>query len=373
MPYWNLYLEKHLSFNAQQIGIISAIVLGTKLFGPYFWGLLADRFGRRMQIIRLGSFCAWFCFAGILWWQDFPRMALLVTAYSFFWNAVLAQFEVVSLSHLHGQTERYSLIRLWGSVGFIVAVLGIGALLDILPVAFLPYVLLLQLSGIWLASLTVAEKANTKAKAISFKASAKIFWQHLHKRALWVFFIVCFLVQFSHGPYYTFFSIYLDKLNYSNTAIGLLWSLGVVAEVGIFMCLHKLIARFSLYHLMLAALALTVIRWAMIALFAEDLWLLLFAQCLHAASFAVCHAVAIEVVKRLFPKEATGQAQAFYSAISFGAGGALGALFSGYFWDEGATVLFLVASASMLLALALFVFNAKACDYEITSSSQAGS
>ncbi len=129
LPYWALYL-KSLAFSSSEIGVLTALVMGTKIIAPNVWGWLADRYGRRIRIIRWGAFLSLLAFSGVYLRQDFWWLALVVVSYSFFWNAVLAQFDVVTLSHLAGRYARYSQIRVWGSVGFIVAVLGVGWWLD---------------------------------------------------------------------------------------------------------------------------------------------------------------------------------------------------------------------------------------------------
>jgi len=91
VPFWNLYLEQELEFDATSIGILTAVVLGTKIVGPYMWGWLADHYGKRMQIIRLGSLIAFVSFIGVFWRTDFIGLFVVIAVYSFFWNAVLSQ------------------------------------------------------------------------------------------------------------------------------------------------------------------------------------------------------------------------------------------------------------------------------------------
>jgi PPP family 3-phenylpropionic acid transporter len=88
VPFWNLYLESELHFSASQIGILSALVLGTKIIGPYLWGWLSDHFGKRIEIIRVGAFFAFVIFFAVFWRQDFWALFFIVAVYSFFLNAV---------------------------------------------------------------------------------------------------------------------------------------------------------------------------------------------------------------------------------------------------------------------------------------------
>jgi PPP family 3-phenylpropionic acid transporter len=166
--------------------------------------------------------------------------------------------------------------------------------------------------------------------------------------------VVCFLMQASHGPYYAFYSIFLEENGYSRTAIGQLWAFGVVAEVILFVFMHKLIARHGLRKLLLISAALTSVRWVTIGLFVEHTALIVFAQTLHAASFAIYHAVAIQLIHTFFTGRHQGKGQALYSSLSFGLGGALGTLYAGYTWESwsGAATF---ASSAVFSALALLI------------------
>lgn len=345
LPYWNLYL-KSLDYSAQAIGMMTAIMLGTKIVSPSVWGYLADRTSNRMAVIRGGSLAAAFSFAILVTPQPVWLMAVAILLYSFFWNAVMPQFDVVTLSYLDGQYARYSRIRLWGSIGFICAVGGFGLVFDHLPISWLPPCLLVLLVGIALSSYLVSEKKSITIRS----ASTTGIWSVVRQKPVLAFLASCFLMQLSHGPYYTFFSLYLERQQYSRTATGALWSLGVIAEVVLFIVMPQLMARFSLRQIMLATWVLTTLRWVLIGFFVDSLPLLLFAQCMHAASFGSFHAAAIELTRRFFAPSHQGQGQALYSS-SYGAGAAVGALMAGMLWDLSPVLSFAIAAGVAALAL----------------------
>ena len=354
VPFWNLYLENELHFDAEAIGIITSLLMATKIVAPYLWGWLADHFGRRMTIIRLGSLLACICFLGVFVSQDYYWLMTVVVIFSFFLNAVLSQFEVITLTHLKEHSHRYSQIRLWGSIGFIVAVFFLGIAFDYVSIKYLPYILTIFLVGVWLNSLCIQEVDDENVEHVlhqSEHSSFTLFKQQLKQPQVILFFVVCFLIQLSHGPYYTFYTIYLEDLGYQLGSIGGLWSLGVLAEVVLFMFMHRLLAAYTLKDLLIITLLMTAIRWFLIAFFAENFVMLLLAQLMHAASFGSYHAIAIEMVRGYFTGGSQGQGQAFYSAVSFGLGGALGALLSGYLWQFGVTQLFVFAGCSVTLGL----------------------
>lgn len=327
VPYWSLYLQ-YLDFDARAIGELMAVLMATKIVSPNVWGWIADHTGRPMQVVRLGSLAAVVTFAGVFVAREYWPLAAVMLLFSFFWNAALPQFESTTLSHLGDASHRYSNIRLWGSVGFIGTVSVLGLALDAFDAAILPPVLLLLFIGIWFSSLTVPERPAHHAVAATGSLGGV-----LRRPEVVALLLVCFLMQASHGPYYTFYTIYMESFGYGRGLIGQLWALGVLAEVGLFLLMQRLVPRYGLRLLLLWALGLTAVRWLLIGAVPESLSIQLFAQTLHAASFAVFHAVAIALFHHYFRGRHQGRGQALYSSLSFGAGGAVGALYSGVIWD----------------------------------------
>jgi PPP family 3-phenylpropionic acid transporter len=349
IPFWTLYLSS-LGFNSIQIGQLMAIPTATKIIAPYIWGWLGDHMGKRMAIVRTGSLLAFLTFLLVFWFTDYGGLALAMSLFSFFWNAVLPQVEVVTFHYLKDETPKYSRIRVWGSVGFVVAVTALGYVVDSLgPSSILPVLALLYL-GIWAASLLIPENEEEPSTS---DEPLKSIGSFLLQPGILAFFSACLLMQMSHGTYYTFYSIYLESQGYSKSLIGELWALGVVAEVVVYIFfMHAALMRFGAIRLLMFSLLLAALRWILIGSFSAYLPVLLFAQLLHAATFGIFHAAAIHSVHHRFPRMLLGRGQALYSSVSFGLGGTLGSLSSGYLWEYfGSFTSFFV---SALLALAAF-------------------
>jgi PPP family 3-phenylpropionic acid transporter len=340
VPYWSLYL-KALGFSAAAIGMLMAVPQITKIGAPNLWGWLADRSGQRLRIIRLGNLAAALAFVPVFWVDRIWSMALLLAGFSFFWNAVLAQFEVVTLRTLGEQAHRYSQVRLWGSLGFIGAVLLVGWALDRLPIALLPWVMSALLWLLWAGTLLLPAGSPTPRARSGASGVAAL----LRRREVRAFIAASFLMQASHGPYYTFYSIHLRDLGFSTLMVGSLWALGVAAEVGLFLVMHRLLARFTLGSLLFTSLMLAALRWLMIGLCGANLAWLALAQVLHAASYASYHAASIAWVQRVFGDAHAGQGQALYSSLGYGAGWAVGAGLSGLYWSLWGAHSFFAAAA----------------------------
>lgn len=354
MPYWGLYLQA-LGFDAVAIGELTAFIMFTRIIAPNLWSWVAAQTQRPMLLVRLGSFLAICCFLGVFVGQQYYWLAFVMSAFSFFWNAVLPQFEAVTLAYLGHQAHYYSRVRVWGSIGFIITVGLFGWLFEYINILLLPLLLTALFSAIWLTSLLVPEQPITQPSR-----AQDSFYQVLWQPTVLALFAVCFLMQASHGPYYTFYSIYLEEQGYTRDTIGQLWALGVIAEVGIFLIMHRLLARFPLKFLLLISFLLTGLRWLLIGYGVHWLTILLLAQLLHAASFGMYHGVVMHLIRQYFTDHHQGRAQALYSSLSFGAGSAVGSLFSGYTWaTAGAQISYVIASLLCGIAIGISWYGIK--------------
>ncbi|HIN57260.1 MAG TPA: MFS transporter [Acinetobacter pittii] len=363
MPYWNLYLQDQ-GFNYQEIGVLSSIAIVTRFFAPLVWGWIADKSGRRMLLVRIATWmesCIWLAIFIVP--NTFQSVALLMLIFSFFQNAILAQFEGVTLFWLGDQKAKlYGKIRKWGSVGFIVGVFTIGAILEIVHISMLPILLLIiaSLAFIWSFTIREPDSASTSQKYL------EPLFPVLKRPTVAAFFAIEFILLFSHAPFYSFYSNFLKSLNFSTTEIGFLWAMGVFAEIFMFSIASKIFQRFSWRSLVIVCLLVTSIRWMLVAVFSHYFIGQLFAQCLHAFSFGLFHLIAMRVIFQNFSAGQQGRGQALYSTM-WGLGVAFGSVLAGHFWKIlSGELIFMCASVVVLLGLCFVKWLPKQVDSSTT-------
>lgn len=329
IPYWPLYLSS-LGYTPAQIGIAYALLGLVRVTFPVAWGLLMDRSGRRMAWIGAGMLVSCAFFAAIPFTDSFGAMLALHVLYAVFWNAALPAFDIVTLNHLARTGEDYSRIRLWGSVGFVLAVAALGPLLDRTGLAPLPWIVCAGMLGMVALACVVPDAADSRPEA-----ATRVRFLHVVRRPeVMALLLACFLSQFSFAPFYGFFSLYLEGYGYDRGTIGGLWALGVLAEVGVFLYAGRLIGRYGARAILMVALGTTALRWALLALAADSLPVLAASQLLHLSSFGLYHAVSVWFIHRLFPGRLQGRGQALLAAVTFGVGGSLGSLLGGLVWEH---------------------------------------
>jgi PPP family 3-phenylpropionic acid transporter len=353
VAYFPLYLAGR-GLDASGIAFVLALPSLARVFAPAAWGWLADRTGARSPIVVFSCASMAACFA-LLPYIATRWIALLVAITGVLSAGALPLVEATAIG-MPGGPGRYGPIRLWGSLGFVAVVLVGGAWLDLFPVATLAAVLVVFATGALLAGTGLPRSGPQRRRAAPgrFRISA----------AARTLFAAGFCMAAAHATLYAFFTLHLDRLGYSTTAIGALWTLGVVAEIGVFYFLPVLLRRYRLPAILGASCACALARFLAIGWASDIVALLVLAQLLHAATFGAFHAASIAAIHRIFPESQHGRGQALFSSLANGAGGACGALLAGPAWAFGGAAAAFSGAALFGLLGAYFAFRLRRTDFE---------
>ena len=318
-----------LGFSASEIGIAIGVLTGSKVVAPYLWGTLGDLVPNRLRIMQIGIIGSTFAAGLLLLDVDFVGLCLVLALFGVFWNAIIAQFDTLTLEYLGSDHHRYSAIRVWGSIGFILMMLASGWLFSGVEYAILPWLIIVGLVISVLISLTLPSRAANYSETSGAEGITK----RLTNTSVMLFLLVTALNQLTHGPMNVFFTLYVQSHGYTAFEAGQLWALGVLAEVVLFFVLPHFIRSIDLRLLLTFSLIFGSMRWILIGIYPDWPWLLVGLQLLHAFTFGAIHSVSIEFMRRWFPGKLSGRGMALYSGFVFGLGGSLGATLSGITWE----------------------------------------
>ena len=336
------------------IGFLLSVPSWTRLYASFVWGWLADRSGKHIALLRLSGLlsvvaaCALLVNAG-----SWLLAAVIFVFYSF--NAAFVPLTdtvvAAELSTAEGGVDarRYGRVRLWGSLGYLAAVLGFGWLFDQVGMgAFVPAMIgalaVLFLSSLALPNRRLAAHSHEKSPPLTeVLARAEVRW----------FLAGIFLHVLAHQALYCFYSLYLAEQGHSKSTVGLLWGVGVVAEIGWFALQGQLMQRGTVHRWLVVVAMATALRFALTAAFPEQLWLLVVIQLTHALTFAAQHMACMALITRYFPGKLRGRGQALYLVIGYGLSGVIGAIGGGWLVEGwGLSSVFWAAAAAAVGAAA---------------------
>ena len=340
-----------LGFSTLAIGALASMQSATRLFSPYAWGWLADHTGKRTLLLRIAVGLALASAAAYLISTAHAWVAA-VTLALFICTAGVVPISEAALAHLVSRGDdldagRYGRVRVWGSIGFIVAVVCSGVLLQWLGVASFPLFTILLLSLLLVAALRLPSVVEPGHDSEAAPGALAVLREPI---VAW-FFAGTFFTVLAHTSLYAFFSLYLVSIGYSKSAVGLIWAVGVMAEVAWFWFQGRWLTRLSMHGWLVLAALVSVLRFAVIAAFGANAVVLVIAQCSHAVTFAAQHSSCIGVINRHFPGRLRGRGQALYTVLGYGASGVVGGVAGGALSEAfGFAAVFWAASGAAALA-----------------------
>ncbi|HZH43732.1 MAG TPA: MFS transporter [Lysobacter sp.] len=336
------------------VGAMLALWYAGRMVAPPAWARLTGHSAVPGHWLVGGCALALLGFAAFLRLDTGVGLFVAMAWFALFFNAVVPQFEALTLSALGPRSHDYGRVRVWGSVGFLLVAGSYGALLDRFgDDAFVPLVLP------WLALTLAAAWPHRRTPAVAPSAELRpAVWRRPGARRLLG---VALLVQLGFGPFYVFYTLHLQAHGHDGLSVGLLWSVGVLCEIAMFWYAPALIRRYGAARVIAISLAASVARWALVATQADSLALMALAQATHALGFAAFHAGCMRRMAELFPdRRDMNSAQGLLYGISSGFGGVLGAGVSALAWQlGGGFAAFLVGAAVTLAALVLHLAAAR--------------
>lgn len=360
LPYFNLHLE-HLGLTGLQIGVVSALLPLCGMIVPTAGGMLADRFGRRRGLVILSTWLGMIAFSILLGTHSFAGIALGVSAFAILRAPALPLVDATAMELSERGGPHYGKMRVWGSVAFILASLGCGRLVGLWGNAVVLHAALAALGLNAVASILLPED-TIRTPAVRVGSDLR---ETLARPRVLLFLGACVLSQASHGPYYVFFSIHLERNGYRPLEIGLLWALAVACEIIAMLKMPSLLQRHGTLAILTLCLIIAAARW-MVCAGATTLLPLILAQTLHAATFAAFHVAAVTHTHRLFGEARRASGQAIYSSATFGLGNVFGMVLSGVFHSRlGVPGLFCAAAVISVFGVLLVFLAARREQYPL--------
>lgn len=323
-PFFPRWLEAR-GVRGLSMGAVAALLPALGVLGPPAAGLVADALGLRGSILRLA--CAGACLSigglGLAGALGAPLTFAVIFAamfvYAAFRSPMVMLADVVAMERAPSAGTTYGALRLWGSVGFLVAAALTGRVLDVHAAAPLPLLIAALLGVTFLAAWPLPAKPDPRRLPVVREARALLAAPDFR-----AFLAACLLAQLAHSGHDLCLSLHLRDRGASDATAGLGWAIGVVVEVALMARADRLIARFGAPRLLVLAMAGASLRWALLATI-TSLPLLLALQPLHAVSFALFWVASLAHIKARAPAGALATAQGVYSAV-LGAGSVAGML-----------------------------------------------
>jgi MFS transporter, PPP family, 3-phenylpropionic acid transporter len=356
-PYLSLYMDA-IGLNASQIALLLTLPQITRVFAPPLWGWLADRYSRPDLILKFSSFAM--AVSGVaLLWSGGSMLAIgsALLAFYLFSAAQMPLVEAYAIGVAKGHAGAYGDMRVWGSVGFVFAVVACGPFLDWAGRSTLPWIVAIISAVLFMSCLSY--KPSTEVKSVAKTSSIS---RVLKNRQVALLITSCMLQVFAHSALYGFLSLFLARQGFNGTAIGVFWAVGVLTEIVWFKVQQKYFNRYSSQAVLIFCTGVAALRFAFLGALdgSGTAWwtvvVLVVLQASHAFTFAAHHTAIMNKMHDWFSQTQQSSAQSFFVAVVYGIGGAVGTFVAGQLWvTVGPAWAFFGAALASIVAMLLAI------------------
>jgi len=312
VPFWPVWLKDH-GMSANDIALLFAATYVTRMIASPLIGSLADRNGdvRRTLLIIIAG--AGFATSGFFWSEGFIAILAVTVLSTIFWPAIFPLMEVVTLRGSASHGLDYARVRVSGSITFMLGSLGAGITIGHLGTGFVLPGLVAILALAFAAGLALPAFPTARGS----KAPSGALMILLKNPAFLYLAIGGSLIQSSHGIYYAFGTLNWQAQGYDPAIIGLFWSVGVLAEIMLFIFSAPLVRHLGPRRLLFIGGSAAIIRWTVLGL-QPDFWIIILVQTLHALTYACTHLGAMRFFSTAIPQNSAASAQSLYAALFHG-------------------------------------------------------
>ncbi|NKB58806.1 MAG: 3-phenylpropionate MFS transporter [Alphaproteobacteria bacterium] len=327
MPFWPVWLESR-GLGPVEIGLLIAVGRFARVISSPLIAYGADRRGNRRAPLLILTGTTTVIFLLYLYCDPVWQYAAVAAAVGAAWGTIMPLGDSLAIVNTQTRSIQYGRVRLWGSVSFILATLAGGKMLEFWPESAIFWVLMVSFVSLFVVCLILPD---TRVEPAPIRMSG--IWR-LFVHPLFALFMLCSaLLQTSHLVVYIFGTLHWRASGVSDGMIGVLWAIGVVAEIALFAVGRQFVMRFGPGWLFVIAALAGVVRWTMLA-DSTAVPVLIAVQTLHGLTFGAAHLAAMAFIADAIPARLSATAQSLHGSVALSVAAGVVAPIIGPLYEE---------------------------------------
>jgi len=332
------YMGEHLHSSGLQIGAAySALAIAT-IISPFFVGLIADRFfaaQRIMGVLHLVGATLLFLATRIV---DNTAFYWVILFYSLLYMPTIALSNSVAFHQMTEPGKQFPWIRVFGTLGWIIAGLIIGNLGW--EKTYNTFYLAAGVSaalGLFSFILPNTPPKGDAADASASKALGTDAFVLFKDKPYLIFFIAAILVCIPLSFYYGFANPFLNEIGLNNAAGKMI--LGQVSEAVFILAIPFLFTNIGVKNMLLLGMTAWILRYVCFAYgnTGANTWMLYAGIVLHGVCYDFFFVTGYMYTEKKAGEKIKNAAQGLFTFATYGVGMFIGTWFSGYIVDQHKT------------------------------------
>lgn len=357
MPYWTAWLISSKGLTVESASTVIAVGLLVRSFSTFFiFPALSSKFpiGLLMKGLAISSVILLYLFIPF---DSFYAMILAMTLFSLVYPLMLPLTESIGAIMMQSERINYGKSRSFGSIGYTVGLLVIGAVTAYFGEGAIIYVmfagcLLVVISAFYRTPASLQEKSETSS--VPFRSL-------LQSKRFVIAMIICVLIQGAHASYYNYGFLYSQHLGVNNTWSGVILNIAVISEIIFFTMADRLMKNIHVSSMFLVAALASAVRWTLLFVF-PNVPVYIFTQLLHSLTFGLAHFAFIRLLYQEFSSREIPTAQGIYASLGMGLSTSLLTFAGGYLYKETPGLAFLGMTVVIIPAIFLSLYMKKNYD-----------
>ncbi|MBU8878374.1 MFS transporter [Bacillus sp. FJAT-29790] len=326
-PLLSVYLSEVENLNGYQIGTIMSISPIMMIFFQPLWGMISDKTNSPIRILTINTFIAGFFGLGYMAFSGYYWIFLVAVSIAMFQSAIIPISDSVSLKYTSKVNANYGNIRLFGSLGFGLAVFLMGRLSEHNPkVIFLSFFLSFLLASLMAKKMPTEKNPSKKNLFAGVK-------ELLSLKKFLLFLALTFLIFGPNLANNAYFGLFIENSGGTYAGIGVAFLIAVLSEIPFMKAAGSWIHRFGLLQIATIAGAASLFRWLLY--FTEpSLWLIYTTAVIQGFSIGLFIPASLQYLRKITPVHIAATAITLYSAIGNGLGNWFCTFVGGMIYEE---------------------------------------
>ncbi len=325
---WGYMGKDGLAFSDLQITWVGSAFAIASILGIFFSNQFADRNFAAEKFMAFSHLVGGLAILGMYWASSFPVFFSLMLVHSLFYVPTISVANTLAFTHLKNAQKQYGLVRMGGTVGWILAAWPLYFVLQgkegVEAVAASRNIFLV--SGIASLALAVFSLQLPHTPPKSAGEGGSLAWlralSFLKKPFLLVLFIVTFIDSTIHNGYFLMAGGFLgsDAVGIKPQWIMPVMSIGQIAEIGTMAILGYFLTKLGWKTTMILGILGHALRFAVFAFLPENQTIIIIVQVLHGICYAFFFATLYIFIDAAFPKDVRSSAQGLFNLLILGLG-----------------------------------------------------
>jgi nucleoside transporter len=313
------------------------------IIAPFFLGLIADRFFPTQKVLAILHILGGIFMMIVPTTSGDPALfILLLLLYNICYMPTLGLSNSLAFHNINNQEKQFPLIRVFGTIGWIVAGLFVSFILSDLiggKAEATPYpIYTAAVASILLGfySFTLPHTPpSAKGEKVSLQSIAGVdALKQLGGPAFYVFILCSFLICIPLAAYYNFTQLYMENSGFEKIAAT--QTLGQMSEVLFMLLMPFFFVRLGVKYMLLVGMLAWVARYALFAIGAPDSvqWMIIAGIALHGICYDFFFVTGQIYVDKKSSERIRGQAQGLLVLVTYGVGMLIGAQVAGRLFNS---------------------------------------